>query len=345
MTMVLSGGLVLALAACGGGGSSPEATPATTAPGAVETVPAGETQPTFSAEDCAALGGVLSDIRIDSHGDWLFAYDIFPADYGRDRDVVDGLSDAAPSQAVGDELVRLRAFVDAYASAAQAAGVEAGTMPSTQDQAGTVWQSVNAAGVDSLELRPAIRTLTAWTAAGCSDSRPPSETTPSVAGPAPTTGTTTTGTTKTSPAVNAGETVTWRGDSFTVSDVKESDTAPEADLSGEKRKAENGVWLSFKITPADHDSAIWGESFWENMQIKGGDGELYGDNERVLNGRILSDQQDQKDEGADDYLVWIDLPEAAANGALLEIVDPNHTLGGPTFSPDPAYTTRVNLGS
>ena len=299
----------------------------------------------FSAADCAALGGVLSDIRIDSHGDWLFAYDIFPTDYGRDRDVVDGLNDAAPSQVVGGELVRLRAFVDAYASAAQAAGVEAGTMPSTRDQASTVWQSVNAAGVDSLELRPAIRTLSSWAAAACSDGRPPSEATPSVASPAPTTGATTTGTTPTTAAVNTGDTATWRGDAFTVSDVETSGTAPEADLSGEKRKSENGVWLSFKITPAEHDSRIWGESFWENMQIRGGDGVLYGDNERVLNGRILSDQQDQKDKGADDYLVWIDLPEAAANGAVLEVIDPDHTLSDPFSSPDPAYATRVNLGS
>lgn len=337
--------LVLALAACGGGGASSEATPATTAAGAAETVTAGGTQPMFPAADCAALGDVLSDIKIDSHADWLFAYDIFPTDYARDRDVLDGLSDASSSKVVGAELLQLRGFVDAYASAAQAAGVETGAMPSTPDQASTVWQSVNAAGVDSLELRPGIRTLTSWAAAGCSDSGPPSETTASGASPAPTTGTTATGTTATSAAVNVGETATWNGDTFTVSDVKASDTEPVADLFGEKREAENGVWLSFKITPADKTSGIWGSSFFDNVQIKGGDGVLYGSNERILNGVILSDDQQQRDKGAGDYLVWIDIPEAAASGAVLEVLDPVHTLGGPAFNPDPAYTTRVNLGS
>jgi hypothetical protein len=321
--VIVYGSVVLALAGCGGGGSNSEATPATTAAGAAETVTAGDTQPMFPAADCAALGGVLSDIKIESHRKWLFAYDIFPTDYGRDRDVLDGLRDATPSKVVGGELLRLRGFVDAYASAAQAAGVEAGSMPSTQNQASTVWQSVNAAGVDSIELRLAIRTLTSWAAGGCSDGGPPSDTTASVASPAPATDTTTTDTTPISAIVNVGETVTWNGDTFTVSDVKTSDTAPVADLFGEKRKAEKGVWLSFKIAPEAGNSGIWSLDFTDNIQIKGGDGVVYD--------RSLSDQQEQalKDEG--DFLVWIDIPEAAASGAVLEINDGLHTV-----DPDPS---------
>jgi hypothetical protein len=137
-----------------------------------------------------------------------------------------------------------------------------------------------------------------------------------------------TDTTATSSAVNAGETATWRGDAFTVSDVETSDTDP--DPLGEKREAENGVWLIFKITPADDGSAIWSPDFTENIQIKGGDGVVYDDQDFTHNNAGV---QQELDEG--DFLVWIDVPEAAVSGAVLQITD--------DLDPE-ADATRVDLG-
>ena len=289
----------------------------------------------MSAEDCAGLDTVLSDIKIDSHTDWLFAHDVFPTDYERDRDTLNGLSGTSS----GDELDQLGAFLDAYASAAQEAGVETGTIPATQDLAGTVWRSVQVAGVDSLEVRTAIRALTRWVADGCSAGGPPS----GAIEPPSSAPTTTTETTATVAAVDVGETAMWRGDAFTVSDVETSGKAPVADLFGEKRAAENGVWLSFKITPAEDNSGIWSLEFTENIQVKGGDGVVYED---TLSTQVEQDFMDEKN-----FLVWVDIPESAVSGALLEISDGLHTIDPDPSNPyadpipDPAYATRVNLGS
>ena len=104
--------LVLALAGCGGGGgSSSDATPTSTGTTPIETAAAAGSGPALSAEDCAGLDTVLSDIKIDSHTDWLFAHDVFPTDYERDRDTLNGLSGTSS----GDELDQLGAFLDAYA--------------------------------------------------------------------------------------------------------------------------------------------------------------------------------------------------------------------------------------
>ena len=75
--------------------------------------------------------------------------------------------------------------------------------------------------------------------------------------------------------VGVGETAVWNGDEFVVSDVETSDTEPVGDLLGEKEEAENGVWLIFKITPADDDSGIWSFTFHEEAQVRGGDGVVY----------------------------------------------------------------------
>ena len=153
-----------------------------------------------------------------------------------------------------------------------------------------------------------------------------------------------TDTTSTSSAVDVGETATWRGDTFTVSEVKTSDTAPAADILGEFPEAENGIWLSFKVTPAEDDSGIWSSEFVENMQVKGGDGVVYDDGLHNNGG-----EQDFNDEG--DFLVWVDVPEAAVAGAVLEVYDGVHTIDPDPSNPysepvpDPAYATRVNLGS
>ncbi|MGH3118676.1 MAG: hypothetical protein ACRDQ2_16495, partial [Gaiellales bacterium] len=141
--------------------------------------------------------------------------------------------------------------------------------------------------------------------------------------------------------VDVGETATWRGDTFTVSDVETSDTAPAADILGEFPEAENGIWLSFTITPAEDDSSIWSSEFVENLQINGGDGVVYED------GHNNGGDQQFNDEG--DFIVWTGVPEAAASGAVLLIYDGVHTVDpDPSIPyaepvPDPAYATRVNL--
>ena len=153
---------------------------------------------------------------------------------------------------------------------------------------------------------------------------------------------TATDTTPSTGAVEVGETATWRGDTFTVSDVETSDTAPVADILGERPEAENGVWLSFKITPEEDDSGIWSSEFVENLQIKGGDGVVYGDHHN--NGG----EQQFNDQG--DFVVWADIPEAALREAVLEINDGVHTVDPDPSNPyadpipDPAYATLVNLG-
>jgi hypothetical protein len=330
--IVLSG-LVLALVACGGDGSSAETTPpATTAAAAIDTTAAAHAQSTFTAADCATLGTVLSDIKIDSHTDWNFAYDIFPTDYARDRDTLNGLSGSTSS---GDELDQLGAFLDAYASAAQEAGVETRTIPATQEQASTVWQSVGATGVRSIELQIAIRALTRWVAGGCSAGGPPS----GGIEPPPSATTTTTKTTATVAAVEVGDTATWRGDAFTVSDVDTSDTSPIADLLGKKAEAKNGVWLSFKITPAEDDSAIWLADFTDNIQIRGGDGVVYDDQDSSHN-----NAGEQHELGEGDFLVGIDIPEEAVSGAVLEINDGLYPRNYSVAPTDPAAVTRVDLG-
>jgi hypothetical protein len=128
--------------------------------------------------------------------------------------------------------------------------------------------------------------------------------------------------------VNVGETATWRGDAFAVSDVETSDTDP--DPLGEQQEAENGVWLSFKITPSDDNSAIWSPDFTDNIQIKGGDGVVYDDRDSSHNNAGVQQEFD-----ADNFLVWIDIPEAAVSGSALEITD--------DLDPE-ADATRVDLG-
>jgi hypothetical protein len=326
---------VLALAGCGGSGGASSSEPPP--PTDFESAAARGSEPVSpTAADCASLGSVLSDIKVDSHTDWLFAHDVFPTDYERDRGTLDGLSGTTSSEG---EVEQLGTFLDAYSSAAQAAGVETGTIPATQDLAGSVWHSVQVAGVDSLEVRIAIRALTRWVAGGCSAGGPPS----GVVEPPPSATTETTETTATIAAVDVGDTATWNGDTFTVSDVETGDTAPVADLLGEKRESENGVWLSFKITPADDHSGIWNPDFTENIQVRGGDGVVYDD--------TLSNQVEQAFADADDFLVWIDIPEAAASGGILEVNDGLHTIDPDPSNPfvepipDPDYATRVNLGS
>ena len=166
--------------------------------------------------------------------------------------------------------------------------------------------------------------------AGCGgDSDSSADSTVTVTTTEPTSGdTASTDTTATSSSVNVGETATWREDAFTVSDVETSDTDP--DPLGEHQEAENGVWLIFKITPAQDGSAIWSPDFTENIKIQGGDGVVYDDQDSTHNNAGV-----QQEFGADDFLVWIDVPEGAVSGSVLEITD-DLDAG--------ADATRVDLG-
>jgi hypothetical protein len=141
---------------------------------------------------------------------------------------------------------------------------------------------------------------------------------------------TSTETTATGAAVKVGETATWRGGAFTVSDVQTSDTSAVADPLGEKPTAENGVWLNFTITPTEDDSAVWDADFANSIQIRGGDGVVYDDEDSQHNN---AGEQQFADGG--DFVVSIDIPEAAVSGAVLEIVD--------DLQPD-VVPTRVDLG-
>lgn len=185
-----------------------------------------------------------------------------------------------------------------------------------------------------IHVRPAMRVVLLFglvlAFAGCgggSDSTAVNTVTATTTEPNPD-DTASTESTATGTSVGVGGTATWRGDAFTVSDVETGDTDP--DPLGEKREAENGVWLIFKVTPADDGSAIWSPDFPENIQIRGGDGVIYDDQDVVHNNGGVQQELD-----ASDFLVWIDVPEAAVSGAVLEITD----------DLDPAASvTRVDLG-
>jgi hypothetical protein len=145
--------------------------------------------------------------------------------------------------------------------------------------------------------------------------------------------------------VGVGESAVWNGNEFVVSDVETSDEEPVGDFAGEKEEAE-GVWLVFKITPADSDSGVWGFDFHVDAQVRGGDGVVY------LDPHSSAQEQGFADE--EDFLMWIDIPEEAVSGAILEIGDGIHYTvpePDPDFSTpdvadpaDPAYATRVELG-
>lgn len=146
--------------------------------------------------------------------------------------------------------------------------------------------------------------------------------------------------------VGLGETASWDGYEFVVSDVETNDEEPVGDLAGDKEQAE-GIWVIVKLTPADEDSVFWALSsdqpkFW----IVGGDGVYYGD-------EVYSNMVTQDFAGEDDFLVWVDVPEEAVSGADLVVSDslglhwidttPENQFDEEGY-PDPAYATRVDLG-
>jgi hypothetical protein len=194
--VVLVVALGLAAAGCGGGSNSsnPESATESSATGVASTevattsasedaTTAATAESALSANDCGTLAALLGDIKIDTHTDWNFAYDIFPADYEHDVALLGSLSGRMPSGAAQDGAQEVRSFLDAYSSAAQSAGVATGTLPASQDQASTIWQSVNGAGVDSIQLRITMRTLASWAAAGCRGDLSPSAATTTMSTP------------------------------------------------------------------------------------------------------------------------------------------------------------------
>lgn len=142
-----------------------------------------------------------------------------------------------------------------------------------------------------------------------------------------------------------GETATWSGDEFVVSDVETSDEEPDLGLGSEQEQAE-GVWVIFTITTPERN-VIWTLSsdqpkYW----ILGGDGVYYED-------EVYTNQLTQDAVGEDNFLVWVDVPEEAVSGADLVVSDslglymidttPENQLDDEGY-PDPAYATRVDLG-
>jgi hypothetical protein len=180
MTVILFGGLVLALAGCGGGssGSGAEAT---------DTAGTTSSRQTVSSEDCRGLGTVVSDLSVGAHANDLvpIALDISASDYVVDRHFLDGYANRVPGDLRADVL-RLRDFLDRYASAAQNVGVEPGAVP-TPDQVVAIRVASNLGSIEQDKLPGSIQALEVWTTNGCSGGRPPSETTPNPASTVPTT--------------------------------------------------------------------------------------------------------------------------------------------------------------
>jgi hypothetical protein len=145
------------------------------------------------------------------------------------------------------------------------------------------------------------------------------------------------------PEYGVGDSASWNGNEFVVSDVGTSDEEPVADLGGERDEAE-GTWLHFTVTPSDEDSGVFGFEFAEEVQVRGGNGVVYRDD-------VHSDGYFQRELGADKFTVWVDVPEDAVSGAVFEVGDGFHEIEQDSDSafnvttyPDPAYMTRVDLG-
>ena len=172
--MVLLTAASLALAGCGGGGSGSESSVETTETGGMAS--SGQS---VSSDDCAALTGVMADFTVGGHEDEVMprALDITATDYVSDRDFLAGYLARAP-EAIRADVELLGRWVDGYATAAQAAGVASGVVP-TFDQ---LTEINTASHLDSREqdlLPPAIEALQRWANGGCTGARPVIEAAPS----------------------------------------------------------------------------------------------------------------------------------------------------------------------
>jgi len=163
VALLVVGGAVAALALTGGGDSTEAAT---TAP---------SSQVSTSDEDCIALGRVVADFTVGADADELvpIALDINASDYLVDRDFLDSYSDRASAE-IRTDVVRLALFVGRYTTAMQAAGLEPGSVPSS-DQAGDIRTASQIGSFEQDQLPGSIAALAAWAARGCTGGRPPTD--------------------------------------------------------------------------------------------------------------------------------------------------------------------------
>jgi hypothetical protein len=166
---LLLGSVVLALTACGGGSSSSAKPTETT--GTTPTAAASNEQ-VVSSGDCTTLKTVVADLTVGAHTDEVVApfHDITAKDYERDRDFIAGYLAQAP-EAIRADVELLGRWIDHYATAAQAAGVAPGVVPTFEQMI----EINGGAYMDSLEqdrLLPAIQALGIWADGGCSGDRP-----------------------------------------------------------------------------------------------------------------------------------------------------------------------------
>ena len=98
-----------------------------------------------------------------------------------DRDFLDGYANRAPGEVRAD-VVLVRRFLDAYAAAAGAAGIQPGTAPTFAQLEKILRQGPSLGSLDQDKVPGSIRTLEAWAAGGCSG-KSPAGTTPSSTSP------------------------------------------------------------------------------------------------------------------------------------------------------------------
>ena len=185
MAAILFGGLVLAVAGCGGGGSSNTSaistvTVTTTEPASTDTTSTDTTSTdatetteeelsgdstdttstTTAEQDCSAIGTVASDLEfLAALGDGF--------DYAADKEFLDGYASRAPAP-IADAVNQLRDLMDKLAPAAEAAGMEDGKtlLPEQADKFRSVMGSFSSEEQESNDR--AIATIDTWTSNGCS---------------------------------------------------------------------------------------------------------------------------------------------------------------------------------
>jgi hypothetical protein len=171
--MVLLAAASLSLAGCGGGGSGSVSGVDTT-----ETAGMASSGQSVSPDDCTALTRVMADFTVGAHEAEVMprALDITATDYAHDRDFLADYLARAP-EAIRADVELLGRWVGGYATAAEAAGVGTGVVP-TFDQ---LTEINTASHLDSREqdlLPPAIEALQQWASGGCSGARPVIEAAP-----------------------------------------------------------------------------------------------------------------------------------------------------------------------
>jgi hypothetical protein len=116
-------------------------------------------------EDCAGLSTVGTHLGLAASPNETSAGGWFDPAYGPDRSFLADYASRAPSDIRADVL-RLRDFLDRYATAAQAAGVESGTL-GTQDQLDKIKAAMHLSSAEQDGLRTSIQVIASWTVNGC----------------------------------------------------------------------------------------------------------------------------------------------------------------------------------